>query len=106
MKNIIRYLKQGGLFFILLCIALILNNRFGYITLIGIFSVIIFWGVTIRHKIDKGDFVILCYLICYILISYIKGISYPLSSLVLFGIAPFIFYQYGKYITLSYKKGK
>ena len=103
MKNIIKYLKQGGLLFILLCIALALNNRFGYITLIGVFSIITFWSVTIRHKMDKGDFVILCYLICYILISFINGISYSLSSLVLYGIAPLFFYQYGKHITRSYK---
>lgn len=103
MKNIIKYLKQGGLLFILLCIALALNNRFGYITLIGIFSIVTFWSVTIRHKMGNGDFVVLCYLICYILISFINGISYPLSSLVLYGIAPLFFYQYGKHITRSYK---
>ena len=106
MKDIIKCLKQGGVLFIFLCISLILNHRFGYITLIGIFCILTFVLVSIKTKIEKGDIVILSYLIFYTLFSYINGVSYSLSTLVLYAFAPFFFYQYGKKIPQIYNNEK
>lgn len=103
MKNIINYFKQGGILFLILCIALILNHRFGYITIIGCFSILVFGLVALKSKMDKGAWVILLYLLFYILFSYFSGFTYSLSTLVLCAIAPFIFYQYGGKIVKDYK---
>lgn len=103
MKNILSYFRQGGILFLILCIALILNHRFGYITIIGSFSILVFVSVTLKSKTDKGGWVILFYILFYILFSYFSGFTYPLSTLVLYAIAPFIFYQYGGKIVKDYK---
>lgn len=103
MKNILNYFRQGGILFLILCIALTLSNRFGYITIIGCFSILVFGLVTLKSKIDKGGWVILFYILFYILFSYFSGITYSLSTLVLYAIAPFIFYQYGGKIVKDYK---
>lgn len=103
-SNITKYLKQSGLLFILLNIAIIFNNRFGYITLVGIFCIMTFIFITLKRKIDNGALVILLYLIFYILFSHVNGIHYSLSTLVLYAIAPFFFYQYGKQIPFKYKE--
>lgn len=103
MKIIRNYLKQGGIIFLLLCVVLALNNRFGYITLVGFFSILVL-VVTLRSKIDKGAAIVLLYLVSYILFSYMNGVYYSLSTLVLYAIAPFFFYQYGKQLPCRYMK--
>lgn len=102
-KRIAAYIKIGGLPFLLLIVALILNHRQGYITLIGLFSILVFATVTIRRKLDKGSVVICAYTIFYILFSYFNGFTYSMSALALFAIAPFFFYQFGKEIVRRYK---
>lgn len=94
-KNIVAYLKKGGFLFLLLCIALILNHRMNYITLVGLFSILVFVSITIKTNIDKGALIIIAYTIFYILFSSFNGFSYSLSTLVLYAIAPFTFYQFG-----------
>lgn len=93
--NIVTYLKKGGFLFLLLCIALILNHRMNYITLVGLFSILVFVSITIKTNIDKGALIIIAYTIFYILFSSFNGFSYSLSTLVLYTIAPFTFYQFG-----------
>lgn len=93
--NIVTFLKKGGFLFLLLCIALILNHRMNYITLVGLFSILVFVSITIKTNIDKGALIIIAYTIFYILFSSFNGFSYSLSTLVLYTIAPFTFYQFG-----------
>lgn len=95
MNNILIYLKKVGFLFPLLCCALILNHRMGYITLIGLFCLLVFATITIRTKVDKGALIIIAYTVLYILFSSLNGFSYSASTLVLYAIAPVIFYQFG-----------
>lgn len=104
MKKILNYINEGGVLFVALCIALVLNHRFGYITIIGIFSILVFCLVTLKTKIDKGSIIILLYTLFYITFSFVNGFTYSLSTLVLYAITPFIFYQYGGEIVKRYKK--
>ncbi len=90
--------KEMGLF-LFLCIALIFNHRVGYITLIGVFSLLVFTNVTIKSKIDKSSFFLFLYCFLYLLISSINEFSYIFSTIVLYGIAPLFFYQYGKNVS-------
>ena len=95
MNNIFIYLKKAGLLFILLCCALILNHRMNYITLIGVFCLLVFATITIKTTIDKRALIIIAYTVLYILFSSLNGFSYSASTLVLYAIAPFFFYQFG-----------
>ena len=101
-KEVASYLYKGGFSFLMLCLALVLNHRTGYITLIGIFSIIVFFSYTVREKIDKGGLVILLYTTVYILFSFLNGFPYTFSTLILYAVAPFIFYQYGKIIVRNF----
>ncbi len=98
MKTISKFLKSGGLLFVLLCVSVLMNHRQGYITLIGIFSVLVICSVTLRNKIDVGSITILYYVITYILFSSLNRFYYSPSTLVLYTIAPFTFYQFGTQI--------
>ena len=94
------YCKKGGFLFLFLCIALILNHRTGYITLIGIFSLLVLSLVTMRKKVDINSFAILAYSVMFVLLSTFNGFSYSLSSYVLYLVAPFVFYQFGRELVL------
>lgn len=96
MKNI---LKKGGFLFILLCIALIINNRIGYITIIGLFLVPVCWKIiTSKTRLEGDGIVLILYCLFYIIISAINGFNYSPGSLLLFLVAPPLFYYYGKTI--------
>lgn len=96
MKNII---KKGGWSFVLLCVALVMNHRFGYITMIGIFVLIVIANaLQSKMKMDNKGLCILLYCIFYIVLSAINGFTYSLSTLVVCLFAPPIFYCYGKRI--------
>lgn len=103
MKDLINCLKQGGLLFCVLCYALVICNLKGYITLIGIFSIMVFVLITIRTKINKEACIIILYSLSYITFSYLNGYSYTISILVLYAIAPFVFYQFGSWLVKNYK---
>ena len=97
MKNII---KQGGWLFLLLCIALIMNNRLGYITMIGMFIVLALAnGFMSKTKMDSKGWFLLVYCVFYIILSALNGFNYPLSTLVLYLFAPPVFYYYGTKIS-------
>lgn len=98
MKTISKFLKSGGLLFVLLCVSVLMNHRQGYITLIGIFSILVICSITLRNKIDVGSITILYYVITYILFSSLNRFYYSPSTLVLYAIAPFTFYQFGAQI--------
>jgi hypothetical protein len=97
MKNII---KKGGILLLLLSVALFMNIRLGYITLISCFCFLVFvqsfWSTT---KMDRAGWMILLFCVLYVIFSAINGIDYTLSTLVLWLIAPPIFYYYGKRMT-------
>lgn len=103
-KSIKAFLRIGGAQFILLAVALILNHRMGYITLIGLFSILVGVNITLRSKMDKGAMTILVYSILYVFFSYLNGFSYAISAIVLFAVAPFFFYQFGNNIAALYRK--
>ena len=103
-KSIKAFLRIGGAQFILLAVALILNHRMGYITLIGLFSILVGVNITLRSKMDKGAMTILVYSILYVFFSYLNGFSYAISAIVLFAVAPFFFYQFGNNIAARYRK--
>lgn len=94
------YCKKGGFLFLFLCIALILNHRTGYITLVGIFSLLVVSQVTMRKNVDSNSFAILAYSVMFVLLSTFNGFSYSLSSYVLYLGAPFVFYQFGRELVL------
>lgn len=94
-RNIVAYLRQGGFLFLLLCVSLILNHRMNYITLIGVFSILVFGTITLKTKIDMGALIIILYTIFYIFFSMANGFSYSASTLVLYAVAPSVFYQFG-----------
>jgi len=98
--NVISFIRRGGFLFFLLCIALFLSRRTGYISIIAFFSILIFPKV---RKLDKTAGLLLVYLLFYLLFSFFNGFSYDLSTLVLYGVAPLIFYFYGNQITRQYK---
>lgn len=93
--------KSNFAIYILLCVCLILNHRFGYITLVGIFSILVFIFVSINTSIDKTGFLLITYCVTYLGISSLNGFNYNASTLVLYGLAPIFFYQFGKYITIK-----
>ena len=103
LKSIISFLKKGGIQFFLLSIALILNNRMGYISMIGIFSILVLASLTLRTKLDRGVFVITLYTVFYIVLSSFNGFSYSASTLVLYAVAPLIFYQFGNNMVTRYE---
>lgn len=97
MRNII---KKGGFLFVLLCVALIMNNRFGYITMIGLFSIMVVASIVLRKPaLDKIGLVVAIYCVLYIILSAFNGFNYSLSTLVLYLVAPPIFYYYGMRIS-------
>lgn len=96
--EIYKFIKRLGPLFLLLCFALTINHRTGYITLIGIFSVLVFIAYTLNNKLDKTAGIILLYVFTYVFFSIFNGFTYPLSTLILYLISPFIFYQYGHII--------
>lgn len=97
MKNVIR---KGGWLFVLLCVALIMNNRFGYITIIGLFSILVVISIFFRKTtLDKTGLAIAIYCVTYIIFSTFNGFDYSLSTLILYLIAPPIFYYYGTRIS-------
>ncbi len=102
MNEIIKFCKRGGFLFLILCVTLVMNHNFGYITMVGVFSILVFCVITIREKIDVGVTTIILYSFFYILFSSISGINYSVSTLVLYAIAPFIFYQYGGKLVKNY----
>ncbi len=96
MKNI---LKKGGFLFILLCIALIINNRMGYITIIGLFLISVCWKIiTTKTRLESDWIVLIFYCLSYIIISAINGFNYSPGTLLLLLVAPPLFYYYGKTI--------
>lgn len=97
MKNVIR---KGGWLFVLLCVALIMNNRFGYITIIGLFLILAGSGIFFRKTtLDKTGLAIAIYCVIYIIFSTFNGFDYSLSTLILYLVAPPIFYYYGTRIS-------
>lgn len=95
-KSVIKYFKQGGIAFVILCLALLINHRNGYITMVGLFMVMYGFTMMLKTKFDRNSLAIVAYCAFYLIISSINGISYQLPSLMLYGICPLIFYQYGK----------
>ncbi len=93
-------LKKGGLSFLLLCVALVMNHRFGYITIIsllcGWLCVRSFWFKT---RMDGVGWLLLLYCVLYVTQSAINGFDYSPPILVLWIVAPPIFYYYGKHLT-------
>jgi len=102
-KNIVTYLKKGGFLFLILCVSLILNHRMNYITIIGVFTILVLGTITLKTKIDKGMLIIIAYSVLYICISSLNGFSYSVSTLVLYAVAPFIFYQFGLHLVECFK---
>ena len=95
-RSIYKYLKQGGIALVFLCFALLINHRTGYITLLGLFMVAYFFTGFLKTKYDRTSFAILAYSVFYILLSAINGIHYDVSTILLYGLFPLIFYQFGK----------
>ena len=96
LKSIYKYFKQGGLAFVFLCLALLINHRTGYISAIGVFMIA--YGCTMMRKtrFDNKSFAIVAYCILYLIVSSMNGIPYQFHTLILYGICPIVFYQYGK----------
>ena len=92
------FLKKGGILFLFLAIILIFNHRSGYITAIGLLSIIVFFKVTINTKVDNGAFVLMLYTIFYVGVSSLNGFDYTFSTFILYAVAPIIFYDLGIYI--------
>lgn len=97
MKSILQYLRRGGILFVLFCLALLINHRTGYVTLLSVF--ILLFGLTKlpKAKFDGLGIAVLLYSVLYILFSSFNGIEYQMSAYILYGICPYIFYMYGRY---------
>lgn len=101
----IKYLYRGGGKFVLLCLALILNHRLGYITLIGLFSIMVFGSMILKRRFpDITSILLLVYCVLYLLFSTLNGLHYDSSTLLLYGIAPFVFYEYGRNVVSTWGK--
>ena len=105
-RSILNFFKQGGIAFVFLCLALLINHRTGYISAIGIFMVFYGFTMLLKTKLDKNSFAIVAYCIFYLIISSINGVPYQLHTLVLYGICPIVFYQYGKDIARRWNSEK
>lgn len=84
----------------LLSVALFMNNRFGYITLISCFCFLVlvrsYWFST---RMDRAGWLLVLYCALYVALSGINGFEYTYHTLMLWLIAPPFFYYYGKRIT-------
>lgn len=96
-KSIFQYLRRGGILFVLLCLALLINHRTGYVTLISVFMLLFGLTKLSKAKFDGLGIAVLAYSILYILFSSLNGIEYQPSSYILYGICPYILYMYGRY---------
>ena len=104
LDNIYNYIKKGGITFVILCFALIMNHSFGYITLLGIFVIIFFFSVTIKkHTINVQETILILYLASYNLISSVNGYEFSIYTILLNLLAPFFFFQFGEYVTKKWK---
>lgn len=104
LKSALAFFKTGGWLFALLSIAIILNHRQGYITLLGVFSAIVFATISVKKRIDVCALIILAYTFFYIVISSFNGFSYSVSTLFIYAVTPFFFYQYGNSIVTRFKE--
>ena len=95
-KSILKYFKQGGIAFVFLCLALLINHRTGYISSVGIFMILYGFTMLLKTKFDRKSLAIVAYCVLYLVLSSINGIPYQLHTLILYGICPIVFYQYGK----------
>lgn len=89
--------------FLFLCLALILNHRVGYISLIGVFSVVFLLKHSLNTKFDIGIFILAMYLLLYYAFSSFNGFRFTISTAVLYVLAPIPFYLFGKYLVQKYK---
>lgn len=102
-NSILTYIKKGGFLFIFLAYIILINHRTGYISLVTIFSIFVFLGISICSKLDKYAILIIIFEFLYFTISSINGITYDISSIIIYHIAPLFFYQYGYYFSNKYK---
>lgn len=101
--DIFKYFKKGGFPFLILCLAILLTNRGGSITLIGIFSIALFFTYTLRKKIDLTGAGLVLYGLIYLTFSTINGVTYTYHTVFLYGVAPFFFYTFGQSVTDRWK---
>lgn len=96
LKSILKYFNQGGAAFVFLCLALLINHRTGYISVVGIFMMVYGFTMLLKTKLDRKSLAIVAYCVLYLIFSSINGVPYQLHALALYGICPIVFYQYGK----------
>ena len=96
MKKLYKFFKQGGIAFVILCMALLINHRLGFTTLLGLFLISYGFSMMSRSKFDMTSLIIIAYCFFYLFFSSLNGISYNLPTLLQYGVFPLIFYQYGK----------
>lgn len=98
-----RYIRQGGFPFLILCLALLICNRGGYISLVGVFVLSVFVTVNLKQKMDLTGAGLILYSILYMLISMMNGFSYDLSVVFLYAVAPFFFYSFGRVVPYKWQ---
>lgn len=104
-QSITKYISKVVITFILLFVAIILNHRNGYITFIGLLSFFIFFEILLKRIcLDLISILLLVYSFLYLLFSHLNGIQYDISILVLYGLGPFLFYEYGVKATKIWEK--
>lgn len=85
--------------FIILCYALLIKHRLGYISVVTFVSSIVYILEFQKNTIDKNATLIFCYSISYTFFSYFNGFTYDASAIALYLFAPTAFYIIGKRIT-------
>lgn len=103
LQKIRSYIRQGGWPFITLCMALLICNRNGYISLMGVFVILVGMIPDVRRKIDMTGVGLIFYSLTYLMISTLNGTEYTIHSIFLYGLAPFFFYSYGKIVPYKWK---
>ncbi len=104
LRSIYNSIKESGFLILFFFITLSLNHSFGYLTLIALFSIMCFFMITIKKRtINKQEALIILFLITYALFSSLNNHTYKSSSVILYFIAPFFFYQFGEYVAHRYK---
>lgn len=84
------------LIFLILCYALLINHRFGYISIVGVVSTLVYILEFQNKYLDAKTLLIFTYSVVYVFLSNMNGITYSSSTLVLYLLAPTAFYIIGR----------
>lgn len=71
--------------------------------LVGLFVITVFLGVSYKQKVDSGGLCLLIYGALYLMISSLNGFEYSIPVIFLYGLAPFIFYFFGRNVPYRFK---